>query len=247
MNLLFCPPDYRSYEWFALMPPFLSQRNVVFNLYYCYGWENTKSLREGIVHKALSMAKNGILILVVTCFFLASSAIAGPFGLKMGMSLDDIGGEPKKIGPGKYVITRVPEPDSKFENYAVKIAPKGGLYWIKAVGKTMDTTSDGSVIRKKFEITKNELEAAYGNYKSYDFLIDGSTWHQRDDWMRGIIEWERVLGALWKSDTGQSMPDDLLEVFVGVEAVSPEEGFISVEYTFSNMHSCEAELAGLEK
>ena len=193
------------------------------------------------------MYKIGILIFICSFSFFTSGAWAGPYGLEMGMSLEDLNGNPEKIGPDKYVIYTVPEPVSQVESYAVRISPKGGLFWIKAVGKTMSTNPDGSEVRKAFEKVQQETAAVYGNSRSYDFLVDGSTLDQPDDWMQGIINWERVLGALWKKSEWKSLPDSLEEVFVGAEAVSSTQGFISIEYTFSNMNTCEAELFGMEK
>ena len=160
----------------------------------------------------------------------------------MGMSLEDLHGTPLKIGPSKYVLHTVPEPDHKFESYAVKISPKCGLYWIKAVGKTITTSPDGSEIRKAFEKIKRETTAIYGDSKPYDFLTDGSALNRPDDWMQGIIKWERVLGALWKKGERNSVSDDLAEIFVGAEAISTTEGYISIEYTFSNMWACENDM-----
>ena len=188
------------------------------------------------------MKKAVISFFVLPVLFFTASAWAGPYGLKMGMGLEELDGTPEKIGLGKYVIGTVPEPDPDVESYAVKISPKGGLYWIKAVGKAIATPPDGAEIRKAFEKVKRKTAAVYGDSRPYDFLVHGSALDKPDDWMQGIIAWERVLGALWKGGDKNPLPDGLAEVFVGAEAVSATEGFISVEYTFSNMWTCEAEL-----
>ena len=71
----------------------------------------------------------------------ATNAMAGPFGLNMGMSLKEIGGKPKKIANGKYEIVDIPKPHSAFESYIVQVSPKSGLCWIKAISKDIATSA----------------------------------------------------------------------------------------------------------
>ena len=63
----------------------------------------------------------------VVLLLFCTGLFAGPFGLEMGMSLEDIGGESKKEGVS-YVFKNVPKPHSAFDYYILKIAPTGGGY-----------------------------------------------------------------------------------------------------------------------
>ena len=138
---------------------------------------------------------------IVAVFFLISilvvtEAMAGPFGLEKGMSLKDIGGKPEKVGHGIYKLSSVPKPHSAFEAYVVRISPKGGLYWIKAIGKDIATSTYGVELKSAFNEMEEKLGATYGKHKTMDFLMPGSIWNEPNDWMMGLIKKERILAAI---------------------------------------------------
>jgi hypothetical protein len=175
-----------------------------------------------------------------------SSAIAGPFGLERGMSLKEIGGKPKKVAHGKYKLTNVPKPYSAFEAYFVQVAPKAGLCWVKAIGKDVRTSSYGVELKNAFSVMEQKLEKAYGKHKTMDALLPGSIWDEPNDWMMGLIEMERVLGAIWEEGEGSKLPADLQTVGLIASPSARDKGYISIEYAFTNEASCEAELAAQE-
>jgi hypothetical protein len=70
----------------------------------------------------------------VVLLLFCTGLFAGPFGLEMGMSLEDIGGESKKEGVS-YVFKNVPKPHSAFDYYILKIAPTGGGIFCYSFGK----------------------------------------------------------------------------------------------------------------
>lgn len=192
------------------------------------------------------MFKTRIFLFVLACLFCATNAVAGPFGLEMGMSLKDIGGAPQKLAPGKYKLTNVPKSHSAFEAYVVQVAPKGGLCWIKAVGKDISTSSYGIELKSAFKDMEQKLEASYGKHKTMDFLMSGSIWHEPNDWMMGLIKKERVLAAIWEKSEGSSLPSDIEQIGLIASPISGDKGYISIEYSFTNKESCEAEIAAQE-
>jgi Ceramidase len=98
----------------------------------------------------------------------------GPFGLSMGMSLDEVYsevyGEITEFAPGKYRANRVPKPHSSFEFYALQITQIHGLSWINAIGKAIDTDTYGLEVKLAFNAMRNELATTYGKHKIFDFL-----------------------------------------------------------------------------
>jgi len=122
--------------------------------------------------------------------------IAKPFGLKMGMSLTDIGGRPEILENRFYKLSSVPNPHSSFESYAVKVAPRGGLYFIKAVGKDVATSSYGAELIAAFNEMEGKLEAIYGKHRKINELFPGSIWDEPNEWMMGLIQKERMLVAV---------------------------------------------------
>ncbi len=111
------------------------------------------------------MFGNKILLFVMTGLFYATNALAGPFGLEMGMSLQAIGGNPQNIKStsGNYNLTNVPKPHSAFESYVVVVAPKSGLCQIRAMGEEITTSTFGVEFKSEFHKLKDQLEKSYGN------------------------------------------------------------------------------------
>ena len=73
--------------------------------------------------------------ILIIFLFITAGLHAGPFGLEMGMTIDEIDADATELSPGLYQLPKVPKPHSAFEAYIVKIGPKSGLCWIKAIGK----------------------------------------------------------------------------------------------------------------
>jgi hypothetical protein len=83
---------------------------------------------------------------------------SGPFGLWMGMKLPDLSAPHEEVAPFKYRITSPPKPHSAFDSYVLQIAPVTGLSWIKAIGKTITTSSFGTDLIGKFDEMEQKLE-----------------------------------------------------------------------------------------
>ncbi|BAI80354.1 conserved hypothetical protein [Deferribacter desulfuricans SSM1] len=190
--------------------------------------------------------KSIVAIVIVFMAFMVSDAMAGPFGLRKGMSLKEIGGKPERIGNGIYKLIKVPKPHSAFEAYIVKVAPKGGLCWIKAIGKDIATSSYGIELKSAFQEMEKKLTAIYGEHETIDDLLPNSIWNEPSDWMMGLIKKERILIAIWDSEKGSHLPSDLKQVGLIAGATSGNTGYIAVEYSFTNKDSCDAELAKQE-
>ena len=170
---------------------------------------------------------------------------SGPFGLFMGMSLDQITNDYELISNGIYSIKTVPKPHSEFDYYIVRISPTYGLYWIKAIGKDIYTSSYGYELKGKFETITEKLKTAYGNTKIHDFLYHGSIWNQPNDYMTALCKKEQSLHAMWeKADLNDK--NNLTSVFIGAIGTDSNSGYIFIEYSFSNLALAELELSALE-
>jgi hypothetical protein len=170
------------------------------------------------------MFKKKIILSVLTCLICATNAVAGPFGLEMGMSLEQIGGNPKEMMKGAYELKTVPKPDPAFETYIVEVAPKGGLYRITAMGKRIPTDFNGTEVMIEFKDMEKKLEASYGE-------------HLREYSKRG-----RDSRARWEPMYRSSLPSDLKFVVLLTKPATKDGGRIIIEYSFTNRESCEAEL-----
>ena len=192
------------------------------------------------------MLKKIVAVLFLLSILFVTEALAGPFGLEKGMSLKDIGGKPEKVSHGLYKLSSVSKPHSAFEAYVVRIAPKGGLYWIKAIGKEIATSTYGMELKSAFSEMEKKLGATYGKHKTMDFLMPGSIWNEPNDWMMGLIKKERVLAAIWEKSKGSSLPSDIESIVLFVKPTNRDKGYIAIEYSFINKNTCEAKLAAQE-
>lgn len=190
--------------------------------------------------------KNGIIAFAITGFLCVTNAMAGPFGLDMGMTLKDMGGKAEKVANGKYKLTTVPKPHSAFEAYVVQLAPKGGLCWIKAIGKDIPTSAYGIELKSAFNDMKGKLEKVYGKHETTDLLMPGSIWDEPNDFMMAMIKKERFLMAIWDNEKGSTFTDNIKKVGLIALPAGRDKGYISVEYSFTNEKACEAELAAQE-
>lgn len=193
------------------------------------------------------MFKNRILLFIMTGVFCATSALAGPFGLEMGMSLQAIGGKPKKLNSGQYLLTNVPKPHLAFEKYIVEVAPKSGLCRIKAIGKDIPTSVFGLELTSSFRNMKDKLEKSYGKHETTDLLLSESIWNEPRDFMRGMIKKERFLYAIWSGEKNSTLTNNLKEIGLSAEALTENTGYLDIIYSFENAESCEAELAAQEE
>ena len=191
------------------------------------------------------MKRSGIALLIAGLMY-ATTAMAGPFGLDMGMTIKEVGGKPEKIANGKYKLTSVPKPHSAFESYLVQVSPKGGLCWIKAIGKDIPTSVYGLELKSAFNEMKGKLEKAYGEHNTIDMLLPGSIWTESNEFMQALIKKERVLAAIWDSESGSTLKDNIKQIGLLANPIVRNKGYIAIEYSFSNVEACEAELAAQE-
>jgi len=167
----------------------------------------------------------------------------GPFGLAMGISLDELETTPIPNAPGKYVLKRVPRPHPSFESYLAQIAPRSGLCWIKAIGRDIQADSYGISVRSAYTSMRDKLASIYGqSYDEKDMLLPGSIWDEPREWMMAMKQGERHLVTFWRSRSGHKLPNDLSSMAVAATARSSHKAFIAVEYQFQNEAVCDAEI-----
>lgn len=170
----------------------------------------------------------------------------GPFGLWMGMGSGDFEQTLNEIAPCKFQAPSVPKPHSAFERYVTQVSPLAGLSWIKAIGKTIQTSGYGVEVRTAFEAMEQKLATTYGRQKKHDFLMHDSIWNEPRDWMQAVLSKERVLMSEWSKASGASLTDSLSSVALVMGVYDTSSGYIAIEYSFENIDRAEAEIAALE-
>ena len=189
---------------------------------------------------------------IISRFFIVAGAMfscatfAGPFGLEMGMTIDQIDKNAKQISSGKFKTDIVPKPHSSFEAYVLQFSSNTGLCYIKAVGKTFSVNSYGAELESVFTGLKDKLDTVYGKSKLLDALMPKSIWNEPNDWMMGLYKKERLLAAEWNTGTGAKLPEHLSTIVMMAHAMGTDKGWVSVDYKFNNHHSCEKEISAQE-
>jgi hypothetical protein len=159
---------------------------------------------------------------------------AGPFGIDMGMTLDEVTKisktKPISVGLYSYLITPPNTNDLFFEFYLVEIDEIYGVYFIKAIGKDISDTGYGDVLKLKFTNLSNNIEKNYGKYRTVDYLKRGSIWNEPEDFMMGLLKEDRALIVIWDKESKATLPNDIESIMIGVKAKTPSEGYLSLEY-----------------
>jgi hypothetical protein len=186
--------------------------------------------------------------LLILCVFAISvnGAMAGPFGLYMGMPKSEFKGKLEEIRPHIYRTRDVPKKHSAFNYYILRFGPNTGLYYIKAVGSDISTNRYGKEVQEAFGTMEVKLKTIYGQNKRMDFLMKDSIWNESRDWMSGLYKKERVLSAMWDEDTSATLKEDLKTVFLAAHGASRTLGFLVIEYIFVNQEVSEADIRAAE-
>ena len=189
------------------------------------------------------MFRTGVLILA---FVISSSAAAGPFGLEMGMSLDQLGITEKKA-TGGYTFPQVPQPHPAFSKYAGTVSPREGLCIVLARTPLLQTEIYGEMLQLEFHKLRERLEKVYGKHYVFDDLRAGSRWNQPRHWMMALLQKERTLSATWSEEKGSSLPADIEKIGLFAVARSRDAGYVGIRYQYKNAGACKAELeAGVD-
>ena len=163
----------------------------------------------------------------------------GPFGIGMGSDPEALGGQPMGK-PTYYKIASPPRPHPEFEYVVVQAAAKAGVCWVKGIGRNFDSDDFGIAARRHVDEIEAALESKYGQATKKDILLTGSLWTDDRYWMMGLEKGDRVYGYIWdKSQLDAKSWKDLSDIYVGASAVTAQQAYVVVEYTFKNKKQCE--------
>ncbi len=172
--------------------------------------------------------------------FLSISIFAAPFGLKMGMTLEDIkracnGVEPQYIENDCYYVFPAKTHPS-FKYYVAYVNDIKGLYCLGAISDEISTDSRGKELKNAFAEIKERISKTYGNAKMIDELIPNALYKDDNEWIDSIVYNERTYEAVWKSNLKDNLDNVLLYMTVKNH---PKSGRIILEYDFSNKKAVE--------
>lgn len=169
--------------------------------------------------------------------FIMSGAIAGPFGLEKGMTLDKVKtackGHVELIDDDCYKITP-PKTHPKFDNYIVWIDPDVGLYYIKAITADIHTNGYGTELKNQFMEILSPLDNKYGKFKLIDYIEPSSLWDDDRYWVMGLCKGDRTCFAYCSRENDNKLPEDINSIGLTIKADYSDTGYIALEYELSN-------------
>ena len=191
-----------------------------------------------------------LFFLTLFSMFFALSLFAGPFGLKNGMSFEEVtqacgGISPRRIADDdRYFISPVKK-HSAFETYIAWINSDYGLYYIKANGPDIKVNNHGDEIKDRFYSLLVSLSKNYGEaYVENRLKIEDPLGvHGDDDWRYDFVHGNRDLYAEWTdfSECKDEIKNEVSGVFLGVKCMDGyNEFYVSVEYELKNNDLVEA-------
>lgn len=184
------------------------------------------------------------IVFLILCVL--TQLFAGPFGLNMGMTLDEIadvcgGSEPKHFKNDIFYI--LPEKTHPlFDYYFVYVDENYGLYCIKAISSEIKSNRYGREIQNAFTEVTDRIAKVYGKPKIIDELDPDSTFKNDDDWLYTFQRGSRILAAIWEKSNKLPLKDNLIYVYIEASPIKSylDEGVIILEYAFANISDVEA-------
>ncbi len=175
------------------------------------------------------------LMLATAIALATSSAQAGPFGLDMGMSKEQVERVVGKLEPAKrptaYMTLSFANGHPDFTGYAFNIDPVMGLARISAFGRTIDTDTNGTELKQNYNKISRQLSAKYGPpSNSFNFAKAGGIYTEPHEWMNALKYKERTLSTYWT----KVKDDRLASVGIEAQSVGAREGYVIVSYEFHN-------------
>mgnify|MGYP000855582682 CR=1 FL=1 len=178
--------------------------------------------------------KNTVLFLFAVC--LSASTLSAPFGIEMGMSIEDVDKNASLNDSGKLYDVKPPKPHSLFEHYTIEATKQHGVCASKGLSKDIDTSVYGTELKSKYSELKAALSSKYGEpYKSFDFLKHGSLWSESNYWMISLLKKERRLASFWV----KNLPDGMTVIMLTTHAISTNKGVLSLSTEFKNRDQCQ--------
>ena len=173
-----------------------------------------------------------VVIFFAVLAFIVSGLFAGPFGIEMGWTVEDLKNNGITFTTRKKtqnittydVFPKTTHPS--FESYSVAIDDVKGVYKINIFGNDIETSIYGIALKEEYEKIKNQISITYGTPKSYDYLRSGSIWDEPNEWMKSLEKEERVLHSFWYPEPKETIESIFLEAI----ALGSDSGYLFLSY-----------------
>ena len=178
----------------------------------------------------------------IVCLLLVALAavlvFSGPFGLEMGMTLEEVtaacgGKEPVDLGGGRYLV-QPQKAHPSFQEYVVYVSQTEGLYALTASTKEILSDEEGTTLQKRFHTLVSSVSKTYGECRLIDEIAEGSKLTDDIYWIHTLRTGERKLEAWWLGADGSALSDDVQNIYLAVKSTSYLKARIALRYRFAN-------------
>ena len=183
----------------------------------------------------------GCVMMLVMVSLTTPNVWAKPFGLEMGMSLEQLAAyqpTPVKKQADVYRIETAPLHSSNFDHYLLRVDAEHGLCVVNAISKDILAEPEGALVQMSCTNLKSQLTAKYGQPAiDVDEIKNGSIWAAPQHWMHSLLSRQRTLTAIWSS---QQTPliDNIADIALTARAKSVTIANLSLTYEFKNLNAC---------
>ncbi|MEP3890440.1 MAG: hypothetical protein ABJN69_08220 [Hellea sp.] len=165
-------------------------------------------------------------------------ADVGPLGVEMGMTKKSFSSL-REVDYNFYQTDYVPRQSSLFDFYNMKFAPDG-LCALIGVGRDVETTKNGEMLRREYTRVYQALSKKYGMpADEYDSIVDKAKFPEDENWMKAIEVGERSYEAHWQETSSNVLPHNLESISLRSRATDEVTGYIVIRYEFDNYSACE--------
>jgi len=188
------------------------------------------------------------LFLALMFGLLSTFIYAAPFGLKMGMTIEEIAEqceeEPSFVKDDIYLVKPIKK-HPLFSYYAVYVNEKTGLYQIRAISDSVTCNKYGTEIQNAFNSVKDRIAKTYGKPRIINEVDSAiSSFLQKDEyWFRTLKDGSRQLSAIWgeKTELADNLVSVALDCVADNDVYHYEDAHLVLYYYFNNANSVEDE------
>ena len=187
-------------------------------------------------------------ILALIFGIISTFLYAAPFGLKIGMTIEEIAEqceeEPSFVKDDIYLIKPIKK-HPLFSYYAVYVSEKTGLYQIRAISDSVTCNDYGTEIQNEFNNVKDRIAKTYGKPRIINKVDASLSDYMKQDknWFYNLKNGAQQLSAIWgeKSELADGLSRVALDCVADNSAFHWEDAHLVLYYYFNNANSVEDE------
>ncbi|MBQ9238141.1 MAG: hypothetical protein IJ191_02335 [Treponema sp.] len=188
------------------------------------------------------------LFLAMIFGIISTFVYAAPFGLKMGMTIEEIAEqceeEPSYVKDDIYLV-KPTKSHPLFSYYAVYVNEKTGLYQIRAISDSVTCNDYGTEIQNAFNTVKDRIAKTYGKPRVINKVDASLSEYMKQDknWFQAFKDGARQLSAIWgeKTELADNLVSVALDCVADTDFLSYDKAHLVLYYYFSNAKSVEDE------